>query len=171
MKVVSKYLRENGIILSNYGDDSMIIGDSFQDCLKQRDFVAETFEKLGLQRQDSKGQWSPSQIVHFLGMLINAKEQRIFIPKTKMKELYSFMGIISLRKKLSRRTLARVAVKFNSLKLSFLPTRFFARTIYQSINMEKKMHYPNWCWNHCFSWDFVCIHLFLNLKSFFKRKN
>ena len=81
------------------------------------------------------------------------------------------MGIISLRKKLSRRTLARVAVKFNSLKLSFLPTRFFARTIYQSINMEKKMHYPNWCWNHCFSWDFVFIHLFLNLKSFFKRKN
>ena len=65
MKVVTKYLRENGIILSNYGDHSIIIGDSFQDCLEQSDFVAETFEKLGLQRQDSKSQGPLSSSTFF----------------------------------------------------------------------------------------------------------
>lgn len=65
-----------------------------------------------------------------LGLVTNAKEQKIFIPNKKLKTLYSLIAVILKKEVLPRRLLARVAGKLNAVQLAFLPARYCARAIY-----------------------------------------
>jgi hypothetical protein len=147
MKVVMKYLRSNGIKICNYGDDSLIVEDSIESCKESRDFVAKTFDQLGLKIQDLKTQWEPSQTIRFLGMILNSKMQKIFIPKPKMKDLYALMSILKKESMLPRRFLAKIAGKLNSVQLAFLPARYCTRPIYNNLNLIKEFSHPNWWWS------------------------
>eukprot|EP00854_Cymbomonas_tetramitiformis_P004302 gene4302-biopygen4234 len=51
-----------------YMDDFLVLTDSFEDGLLRRDRVRRVLNRLGLQRNEKKGQWEPVQVIEHLGL-------------------------------------------------------------------------------------------------------
>eukprot|EP00854_Cymbomonas_tetramitiformis_P034194 gene34194-biopygen19297 len=55
-----------------YMDDFLVL-DSFEDSLLQRERVRRVLDRLGLQRNEKKGQWDPVQVIEHLGLEVDLK--------------------------------------------------------------------------------------------------
>jgi hypothetical protein len=96
---------------------------------KQR-YRGRLFQEFGAEKTGLKGSMGAIASSTHLGLVTNAKEQKIFIPNKKLKTLYSLIAVILKKEVLPRRLLARVAGKLNAVQLAFLPARYCARAIY-----------------------------------------
>ncbi|KAK3263348.1 hypothetical protein CYMTET_27845 [Cymbomonas tetramitiformis] len=56
-----------------YMDDFLVLVDSFEDGLMQRERVRRVLNRLGLQRNEKKGQWDPVQVIAHLGLEVDLK--------------------------------------------------------------------------------------------------
>ena len=90
MKVPVSILRKLGIILVIYLDDMLIIAPSQDDELLQaRDSIMFLFYHLGLTINLKKSVLSPTQVVEFLGVIVNSLDMTFSLSEKKSKKLIS----------------------------------------------------------------------------------
>ena len=112
MKVVVAYLRERGIRLIIYLDDILIMCHSLIEAQQHRDLVIRLLESLGFIVNLEKSVLNPSQIMEYLGMVVNSINmslslpdlkvsyittlcQVLFKPKVSLREIFSLLGNLS----------------------------------------------------------------------------
>ena len=153
MRIVISYLRSQGFLLSNYLDDLICVvanikeTDYLQRGQTKINNLVNIIRSLGLEIQDSKSQLQPLHSVLYLGLIIDTLKMMVLVPKKKLRDLYKMMAISLKEEFLSRRFLAKIAGKLNSISLGFIPARWCARPFHDCVGrlMDKnQMNFHFW---------------------------
>ena len=89
IKVPISILRKLGVCLVIYLDDLLIMASSKEELLWARDTTMYLFHHLGLTINMKKSVLEPSQIMEFLGVLVNSRDLTFSLPEKKIKKLIS----------------------------------------------------------------------------------
>lgn len=81
------YLNLRGIRIIIYLDDILVLASSFDQCIKDAQFVIDTLVSLGFQIKIEKCVFTPSQDFFFLGYLWNTKEMTCSLPEEKLQNI------------------------------------------------------------------------------------
>jgi len=125
-----KHLRSLGIVITFYIDDFLILGKTYQECLKFRKEVEQVFEMAGARIEWTKGQREPSQRFEHMGLILNLAAGMLEIPEHKLAALKEMLHSLASNKQTSGRELARVAGKVISIARAFSPARLYVRELY-----------------------------------------
>ena len=85
---VARYMRSQGFNCYNYLDDFIIIAESYNAAHKAQLFLISTLRSLGFYISWHKI-ISPTNYCWFLGIDIDAKNQRLWLPDDKLKKLHN----------------------------------------------------------------------------------
>jgi len=144
IRYVIAYLRSLGITMTQYCDEGIASIDAENNpnspIIEETTLsIQKTLKWLGLEVQEAKTDWIPKQSVLYLGLIIDTIKMKVFVPNHKMNNLYSLMSIILKVSTISRKFLAKVAGKLNSISLAFLPAKFLARPFHNCIGRKKEL--------------------------------
>ena len=84
-----KLLRKMGVCLVIYLDDLLIIAHSKEELKMARDTTMYLFHHLGLTLNPKKSVLDPTQIIEFLGVIVNSLELTFSLPEKKALKLIS----------------------------------------------------------------------------------
>ena len=85
LKPIFSKMREEGLCVLGYIDDSLILGRSYEECVVATTRLSQLFESLGFTINVKKSSFEPSQQLTFLGYIIDSTQMTIS-PTTKKKE-------------------------------------------------------------------------------------
>jgi hypothetical protein len=100
---VAAYLRKHGMRLIKYLDDILIMSSSKEDAKADAKNLIGLLQHLGFLINFDKSIVEPSQIMEYLGLLINSNNLSFALPDTKASEVKTkcdaalVKGVISLR--------------------------------------------------------------------------
>ncbi len=86
-KPLFSYLRKQGHMSAVYIDDSFLVGDSLSDCRENVMATAETSMSAGFAVHPQKSVLEPTQVIVFVGFLINSMLMTVSLPETKAHKL------------------------------------------------------------------------------------
>eukprot|EP00854_Cymbomonas_tetramitiformis_P002409 gene2409-biopygen2328 len=69
--------KHSGMRVLPYMDDFLVLVDSFEDGLMQRERVRRVLNRLGLLRNEKKGQCDPVQVIEHLGLEVDLKHAKV----------------------------------------------------------------------------------------------
>ncbi len=87
MKPATGMLRSKGHISSNYLDDSLLIGDSEDECSRNVHDRCHLMERLGFVINETKSIRNPTQTLEFLGFVINTVDMSVCLPVRKVSSI------------------------------------------------------------------------------------
>ena len=87
LKPVLSHLRTMGIIILCYIDDCIIIADSPSELLIHTEYAIKLFDRLGLTVHPSKSSFTPSQVIEFLGFIIDSRKMTVSLPPKKQDKI------------------------------------------------------------------------------------
>ena len=107
VKPVVVYCKKRGMEVFVYIDDFLVLGKSEEDCKTKVAFLRSVLKRAGFVESVDKFQ-EPTQVGVFLGLTLDCRKSRVFIPEAKLESiLKKISGLIS-RKKVTYRELSRV---------------------------------------------------------------
>ena len=93
---VVSHLRSMGIRLIIYLDNILILSQSAETLRAHMSTVAQKLESLGFRLNTSKCEWEPTQLIEFLGFLVDSLPMKLSLPESKVyhvqKECRSILG-------------------------------------------------------------------------------
>jgi len=89
LKPVISFLRERGIRLVAYLDDILIINSSRLGLVKDIELVRSTLERLGFVISEEKSVTSPTQILEYLGLMVDSILMSFSLPSRKVDRVLS----------------------------------------------------------------------------------
>eukprot|EP01126_Amoeba_proteus_P014684 TRINITY_DN1649_c0_g1_i10.p1 TRINITY_DN1649_c0_g1~~TRINITY_DN1649_c0_g1_i10.p1 ORF type:complete len:552 (-),score=71.67 TRINITY_DN1649_c0_g1_i10:232-1887(-) len=130
MRVVVRYFRKLGIRCVIYIDDLIILhGKSLKVAHAEIEFIVNTLLELGLSINMKKSSLTPSNRVVFLGFIIDSKHMKLFVPKSKIKEINRMAQRLANDRKCSVRMLSSFLGKVSAAAEAVLPWRLQTRAL------------------------------------------
>ena len=86
MKCVFSELRKKGHCNSAYIDDSLLIGQSYEDCINNINDTVTLFDKLGLTIHPNKSVFVPTQEIQHLGFVLNSRDMTVRLTQEKFQK-------------------------------------------------------------------------------------
>ena len=133
LKPVLAMLRHQGIRLIMYLDDLLVMAQSKQELERQIHQIISLLELLGFVVNREKSQLLPTQVILYLGFLINSKEMKIKMADEKVTQLMALCSGARQKRILSVRELATLLGKMTST----LPAIFQAPLWYRELQRLK----------------------------------
>eukprot|EP01052_Picozoa_sp_SAG31_P060100 SAG31_NODE_19314_length_606_cov_1.063116_1_plen_171_part_10 len=119
MRVVQQALREEGIHCLLYLDDGLVVTETPDLLLQQRETLERVLAYFGLQRQETKGQWEPTQDLEHLGYGVNLKKGLFYVTTERRARLTRMArSILQSAARHRRRVGARWLAEFCGLAMS-----------------------------------------------------
>ncbi len=87
LKPVTATLRNMGHISANYLDDSLLIGDTVDECTCNVQDRCSLVRELGFVINEAKSHFTPTQVLDFLGFTINTIEMTVRLPPQKVSSV------------------------------------------------------------------------------------
>ena len=87
MAPVSSIMHRHGFRILRYLDDWLVLGSTFQDIVRARDFLLWLCHRLGIMVNLSKSSLDPSQTQAYLGMMITTSPLRVFPTLKRVQKL------------------------------------------------------------------------------------
>lgn len=87
MRAVLKFLRGFGVRVFCYLDDTLILGETREICLRSTIFVGRVLEALGFFIHPKKSDLEPTQIIRFLGFQVDSRRMTVALPQEKIRKL------------------------------------------------------------------------------------
>ena len=125
-KVPLSVLRTEGSSVSGYIDDFFTKGQDFAACFRSVQRMISLFMKLGFVIHPEKSQFVPSQIIEFLGFVINSVNMTISLNDTKRRNIKKLVNQALTIKRPEIRFIAKV---IGTLVSIFLPHNMVLCTI------------------------------------------
>jgi hypothetical protein len=127
--------RERGIRLLIYVDDVLLLARSREEALQIRSVVEQTLAFLGLQRNPTKGEWEPVQVLTHLGLEVDTRESVFRLTQSRASKLRRLSrGLCIAAKSEHRYVPARLIAQFvglaQSAYLAIPPARFYLRELH-----------------------------------------
>lgn len=133
LKPVYAWLRFRGIRVVFYIDDTLVIGETREQCSPHAREVCELLSRLGFTVNFEKSHLMPSRVISFLGFLINSESMTISLPQVKVDKIVNNCKGLLENPSPSIREVARV---FGLLVSSFRAVRYM-KLFYRSIELCK----------------------------------
>jgi hypothetical protein len=87
LKPVLSKLHEEGHTLLIYFDDTLIQGDSFEDCAKAVNRAATLLDKLGFTIHPKKSVFKPCKAIEFLGFILDSNSMTVRLTDAKIAKI------------------------------------------------------------------------------------
>lgn len=87
LKPVYSTLRKKGHINVPYIDDSLLIGQTFNDCQQNVEDAVQLVDHLGFTVHPVKSVFQPSQVITFLGFIIDSSTMTVRLTEERAKDL------------------------------------------------------------------------------------
>ena len=87
LKPVANFLRSHGVKMLVIIDDILVTADTKESLRQQLRPVSSTLTALGFALSTKKCILEPTQQIEFLGMMIDSKEMKIYLPKVKIEKI------------------------------------------------------------------------------------
>ena len=107
-------LRRLGITLAAYLDDLIIFGNSIEECMANLLTVIELFQSLGFVIHPRKTVFVPSNILEFLGFVIDSINMTVSVTRDKKVSIQELCEDILTSDRYTIRDIARLSGKFSS---------------------------------------------------------
>ncbi|KAK3268876.1 hypothetical protein CYMTET_22646 [Cymbomonas tetramitiformis] len=127
--------RHSGMRVLPYMDDFLVLVDSQREGFLRREKVQLVLHRLGLRRNEKKGQWEPTQVVEHLGLEVDLKlgqfrvtERRVHKIHTRAKEI--LCDAARNRRWIPARRLASFTGLCQSVYLAVPAARLYLRELY-----------------------------------------
>ncbi|KAK3239265.1 hypothetical protein CYMTET_50799 [Cymbomonas tetramitiformis] len=127
--------RHSGMRVLPYMDNFLVLVDSQREGFLRREKVQLVLHRLGLRRNEKKGQWEPTQVVEHLGLEVDLKlgqfrvtERRVHKIHTKAKEI--LCDAARNRRWIPARRLASFTGLCQSVYLAVPAARLYLRELY-----------------------------------------
>ena len=139
MRPVVAHLRSRGIRMLQYLDDSLFLNRSIEGSYRDRRYVEDLLDKLGLRRKPGKGQWEPVQQLQHLGVIIDTHQGTFVVPPKKLETIKGAASSLlryasSHRRWVSKRKLSNLAGTVISLTVAMPLARTVTRSIYDAMS-------------------------------------
>lgn len=132
-KVPMSNLRQKRVPVCGYIDDFLTKSQSYKSCLDNIMKIIEEFQYLGFVVHPNKSKFEPSQVITFLGFVLNSREMTVSLTTEKEKKLkHLITQLLSIRKP----TIRFVAKVVGTLVSSF-PAVKYAPLHYRHIEKVK----------------------------------
>ena len=136
-------LREKGHLNSPYIDDSLLVGDTWEDCANNVIDTVETSMDAGFVVHFIKSIFIPTQIIEFLGFWLNSQNMTIKLTESKAMTIKNMCIDMLAFKKPSIRTVAKLVGKM----VASFPGNIYGKLFYRILDNEKsaalKLHNGN----------------------------
>ena len=133
LKVPLLHLRENGHIVIGYLDDFFMQGQREHKCFGTLFSTTAMLQRLGFTIHPGKSHLTPSQIMPFLGFVINSVSMTVALTTEKKLKLVALIEAILNKNKVPIRELATIIGKF----VSSLPGSLYGPLYYRTLELEK----------------------------------
>ena len=142
MRVFVGAIRSRGIRVLPYIDDFLLLASSRERAFRQRAFVEELINRLGLTRNVEKGYWEPTQDLIHLGVGIDTSRAIFYVPPWKFATLKGASRNLLVyakahRRWVSVRRLANIVGPAMSLYLAVPQVRTYTRSLYDAMAQRK----------------------------------
>ena len=87
LRVIFSALRQQGNSSIVYIDDSLLVGETYQQCLKSVHDTVDLLQKAGFFINWEKSVLEPSQTIEFLGFTLNSKTMTLSVGDAKVENL------------------------------------------------------------------------------------
>ncbi|CAG2213825.1 unnamed protein product [Mytilus edulis] len=143
LKVVFSKLRSKGHCNTPYIDDSLLVSKTYAECQKNITDTVKLLDYLGFTIHPDKSVLQPTQIIVFLGFVINSLTMRITLTEEKADNIAKLCSRLILKKEITIREFAQVIGKLVATQ----PGVQFAPLYIKSLEITKdillKCHYGN----------------------------
>ena len=89
LKPIAAYLRKRGVRMILYLDDFLILGSSYQEVQRNTFMAVTLLENLGFTVSREKSRLIPTQVINFLGFVINSTLETLSLPEEKVLKVES----------------------------------------------------------------------------------
>ena len=107
VKPVIVYCKKRGMQVFVYIDDFLVVGRTEKDCQTKVAFLRSVLRRAGFVESVDKHQ-KPTQVGVFLGLTLDCKRNKVFIPEAKLESILHKIGWVLSLKRATFRTLSRV---------------------------------------------------------------
>ena len=133
MKLVNSKLRALGYINAGYIDDSLLCGDSIEECNSNVQETVKLMSKLGFQIHKDKSVFIPTKQIKFLGNIIDTENMIVFLTDEKKLNIVTECTKLLNTDSSKIRQVARVI----GLIVSSFSTVEYGKLFYRNIENEK----------------------------------
>ena len=153
MAPVSSIMHRYGFRILHYLDDWLVLGSSFQEISRARDFLLWLCDQLGIFVNHSKSTLTPSQRLDYLGMTMQSNPLRAFPTQARVrKALYLVTEFESSRLQPLALWLSLLGV-MSSLSTVVPSSRLRMRSLQHRMLIAG----PHLCDDELISWDDSCL--------------
>ena len=92
MALISSIMHRHGFQILRYLDDWLVLGSSFQNLVRARDFLLWLCQELGVQVNLEKSSLTPTQTLDYLGMRLQTLPLRVFPTPKRVLKLASLLS-------------------------------------------------------------------------------
>jgi len=132
-KVPFSFLREQGFLSVVYVDDSLLIGDTYEECVDNIRETVTLLRELGFTIHLDKSVLQPQQKIKFLGFDINTIDMTLTLPITKKEAIYSICTLFLNKLFVAIRELAKLI----GMLVATFPAVPMAPFYYRSLEKDK----------------------------------
>lgn len=152
MKPVIKLLRSAGLLSSLYLDDYFLIGNSFDQCVRNVETTKKLLTSLGFIINEEKSNLNPTKSCKFLGVIINSIHLIVYLPpdkKVRIKsEIQSFLKLKRCKIRLFARLVGLLVSACNAVDYGWAYTKQLERCKFLNLkennNFDSYMNIPDY---------------------------
>ena len=129
MKPVAIFLRSMGVRMIVYIDDILLMGDSPNQVESHLETLIFILTNLGFIINVPKSVTTPTQIIEFLGLLVNSTSLHLSLPGEKLHHIRTEVKQLLQKEQVTARQLAQIIGKLNAASQAVLPAPLFYHSL------------------------------------------
>ena len=134
---IIEYKHNFMIVVMNYLDDFLFIAFTMAKCNELMRKFLEMCRMIGCQTSEDKTEWA-TDLITFLGMLLNGKACTISIPIDKVNKAINLLELTIQSKKVTVKHVQRLTGVLNFLSRAIVPGHTFTRCMYDKLKVRNK---------------------------------
>ena len=141
LKPVAAFLRKRGVRMILYLDDFLILGSTYQEVQSHTALAVSLLESLGFTINREKSRLIPTQIITFLGFVIDSTVETLSLPQEKVVKVKSLCMKATVTPTMSARQIASLLGTLESCRPAIWQAPLHFR--YLQIRMIQALHVNN----------------------------
>ena len=142
MMVLAKVARAKGLNIVVYQDDILVMAPTEKEMIRDRDTFLTLLTEFGLSLNFSKSALTPTQLIEFLGTLIDSRNMTFSLPPDKIDKTLSLVEKTLTkaikRKPVDLKSLQRLIGTLQSATDCVLPTRLHLNTLIEALREAER---------------------------------
>jgi hypothetical protein len=145
MRAVATAARQLGIRLIVYMDDILVLSHSQEQAIKDRDNLLQLLESFGWSLNIKKCHFIPTQLIDFLGVMVDSQSMKFYLPSKKLDALRARVLAMRLRalkgKRIPLFQLQSLVGHLQSVSDCILPCRLHSNSLIEALRLAQLHHY------------------------------